>query len=147
MNNFSYLPKEIKLSQGNVSDLGDLFGPDAPEMDYEKKPVFSFLKSLSHIASDIDEKESLKNSIRIYKHSNSDANSANLNPDEIPSVKLSDKGSRRGSHNFELEVPILEERKESPPSPAQAESKFFKNEGKLVFKIIRIDRVTRKEKK
>ena len=140
MCNFSNLPKEIRLSQDNLSWDDYLIRRDSNDNFLFRKPLLNALKSFSLIASDMDEREPEINRIPCDLHiisPKSDINKSNTITSTMN--KIQPLTFEEPNHDFHPKNTPLQ--KIPPPSL------FLKNEGKLVFKITRVDRVTKQETK
>lgn len=130
---FQFPPQlDPKFSQGANSELGDLFKPDS-DPDFPKKQGFSFLNYLENVVSEVDDRDSHRGSMKV----------SNWGDSESEKSALSDVNSQQSDDEGVIKAEPKEEDKDQIVSP----TKFMKNEGKLVFKVTRVDRLTMKEKK
>lgn len=157
LNDISYFQKDLKLSERSNSEIGDLFRFTPQEMVNEN-PAFSFLKSLSQVASENgDDDPSPKESIRIMKCSSYKERKGSIRLDESDSVRLFDVESLLSKSEAKKDLFLQDEKADVRKNDLgegirdvqimAEEPKFLKNEGKLIFKIIKFDKVTKKERK
>jgi len=78
---------------------------DPQDLNDEKHPTFSFLKSLSHVASDIDDKESENSFVRMYKTSSSKINLQNDNLEDENADWIVRTDPKKPSNDLEDETP------------------------------------------
>lgn len=140
--NFSNLPKEIHLDQDNISDDEIFLRPNLPETNLHKSLTLNARKSFGANIDSLDENEPPVVTSKIEL--NHEEKDNHMEPSLLPTSVGNSRGeevnkpdvmygtSNRNDQN--LSEDIL-----NNPS-------FTKNEGKLVFKITRFNRVTQKEK-
>lgn len=140
--NFSNLPKEIRLDEDNVSENWLFLRPSAHEIDFHKRYSNGAIHSQSGKDGDLDWDD------------NSDQNSNAENHPKMkydmraPSNMITTMNNSKefNHHHFSCEVANSNGELTHRKSGSSQASNFKKNEGKLVFKITRINRATQKEK-
>lgn len=136
--NFSNFPKEIHLDQENISDEDIFLRPNTPDHNFHRPIALSNRKSFGNNHDSLDAEE-----LSAAKCQKLDLQlKVSHEPATLGYSK--DVDLDRQEQRFDSSNQLMQSLEEDVGSPVMGS--FTKNEGKLVFKITRFNRVTQKEK-
>lgn len=142
--NFSNFPKEIQLDEDGISENEIFLKPFAPDYDFHKRISMSARRSECANMSEIDYEEN--HPVMINTNLNSKIRHNMVPPLAIPIVSTAEYTGTRNQNILTEGVTNPGESLIVGGDESQKSSKFAKNDGKLIFKITRLNRTTQKEK-
>lgn len=142
--NFSNIPREIHLDQDNISENDIFLRPNMPDSNYHKHMTLSAVKGSVDGEDDQAGPPSLNCRNNLEGSGKFDMGAPSGWP--IPTGSSRDEEQQKLRESFLSSSRNSQNYGETDQGQAKNPSSFTKNEGKLVFKITRYNRVTQKEK-
>jgi len=137
--NFSNFPKEIHLDQENISDDDIFLRPNNHENSFHRPLTLTNRKSFGNNNEGLDGEEPSNKCQKVDLESKMDTSGQ-------ATTSGNSKGEERMKHDQHYSTSNLEIQAPDEGGGSPGTGSFTKNEGKLVFRITRFNKVTQKEK-